>query len=80
MNESKVIKSGAVFNQETRSSRKFRIIGGKPVEDKNKYPWMAALIYSDYEPIDGQFCGGSLIAPNYILTAAHCRPGKNRRI
>lgn len=76
MSESKVIRSGAVFNQETRSSRKFRIIGGKPVEDKNKYPWMAALIYSDYEPIDGQFCGGSLIAPNWILTAAHCPSGQ----
>lgn len=52
--------------------RKFEIVGGEPVVDKDSYPWMTALVRSGDEPIDGQFCGGSLIAPDWVLTAAHC--------
>lgn len=43
-----------------------RIIGGKP-STKGERPWMAALT------INGQqFCGGSLIDKQWVLTAAHC--------
>jgi secreted trypsin-like serine protease len=53
------------------TSRK-KIFGGRPAE-KNKYPWMTALLWQDVEDIeDAQFCGGSLIAPDWVLTAAHC--------
>ena len=50
-----------------------RIIGGEPT-DLGEYPFMVALLY---EPIDGtdyqkQYCGGSLIAARWVLTAAHC--------
>lgn len=46
-----------------------RIVGGTEVDPKNKYPWMVALM-------DGtgssQFCGGTLVASKYVVTAAHC--------
>ena len=33
----------------------------------HEFPWMAALLNNNR-----QFCGGSLIDDNHILTAAHC--------
>jgi secreted trypsin-like serine protease len=49
------------------------VVGGVDVPD-GKYPFVAALL--DYSFGDTtfkrQFCGGSLIAPTFVLTAAHC--------
>ena len=62
------------MNHRKISSRIFPIVGGKEVKDKDRdlYPWMAALIHRGSHPVDGQFCGGSLIATNWVVTAAHC--------
>ncbi|WP_433761037.1 S1 family peptidase [Nocardia sp. CA-135398] len=48
------------------------IVGGNTIE-ANAYPWLAAVGSPLYFPRpSGQFCGGALIAPDRVVTAAHC--------
>jgi len=50
----------------TPDDRLSRVIGGKYVENA-AWPWQAMLMYQNRPR-----CGGSLISPEWILTAAHC--------
>ncbi|XP_008295817.1 plasminogen activator, urokinase a isoform X2 [Stegastes partitus] len=53
-----------------------KIVGGSftPIES---HPWVAAIFHKRY----GFLCGGSLISPCWVLTAAHCfTDGENTKI
>jgi len=50
------------------------IIGGSETTISSA-PWMVQLAYYDDVTGDGYFCGGTLVAPNKVLTAAHCVSG-----
>ncbi|MEV6653039.1 trypsin-like serine protease [Streptomyces sp. NPDC051219] len=50
-----------------------KIIGGVNAPS-GEAPWMTQLYYQDADG-NGYFCGGALIAPSKVLTAAHCAYG-----
>lgn len=53
-----------------------RIYNGNVVSAPNPYPWMTALLSSaQSNPYLAQFCGGSLITDDLVVTAAHCVDG-----
>lgn len=49
-----------------------RVVGGVAVDDAGEAPWMVALTTSS----GYQFCGGALVGPGLVATAAHCVYGR----
>ena len=62
--------------QRTREAQRealsyYKIIGGQS-KGEGRWPWQVGLYRSVYQR--HPYCGGTLIKPNVVLTAAHCAP------
>lgn len=72
--------AGAAANAQEPSTDggfEIQVIGGQEAEE-GRYPWLVALGYAgEGDPTQRWFCGGSVIAENVVITAAHCVEDKD---
>ncbi len=68
---------GQVLEAKEEAGPSSRIVGGMPTTIA-QWPWQTALLFDQSlvppgsNGFDRQFCGGTLVAPNAVISAAHC--------
>lgn len=65
-----LLANSVCAQQVTQSTEPLTIVGGV-YADENAYPWVVELV----NDLNFHFCGASLIAPNWVVTAGHCADG-----
>merc|ERR1719376_995736 len=58
-----------------RTSLNFRITFGETASG-GQFPWVVYLIYKNRRRVAIPLCGGDLVSPQHVLTAAHCYAGQ----
>ncbi|KAH8419198.1 hypothetical protein KR222_010420, partial [Zaprionus bogoriensis] len=67
----------AYFDSMDSQDSQERVVGGYDVPDDEYVPYQISMQYLTRSGKQRHFCGGSLIAANRVLTAAHCVNGQN---
>lgn len=63
---------GLGYQDEGSAKKKPRIVGGIEASSTD-WPWVAGIVYSGVSSnYNAQFCGGTVIHPYWVATAAHC--------
>ena len=65
-----VSSRSSISNEE--GGQLLRIINGHEVSPRNRYPYTVSLMYNNKH-----VCGGSLVAPDMVLTAGHCHSSQS---
>ncbi|KAI8118228.1 hypothetical protein FF38_08515 [Lucilia cuprina] len=72
-----VLDLDAYLDELDSANSQERIVGGNNVDADEYIPYQISMQYKRRNGQYGHFCGGSIISPNRILTAAHCVNGQD---